>query len=137
MNRIRVIALALVAAAGLTCKDQGPDDRPGGTPTSLLVTLATPNADDGAIMLTVRGPGMQAVTSASPAYLVFSNLGVPGQARVIAVGDLRAGAVFTVAISGTHALSKYSVTLDQVASRSDSLRSALAGYKAELFAGGN
>src|SRR5688572_12167151 len=112
MMRIRMVALALVAAAGVTCRDEGPPDilPPGANPTSLVVTLTTPNADDGAMMVTVRGPGMATVVSSSPSYLVFSNLTVQNQARVIAVGDLRAGAVFNVAVAGANPLSEYSVT---------------------------
>jgi hypothetical protein len=137
MMRIRLVALALVAAAGVTCKDEGPSNvpPPQPNPTSLVVALTTPNADDGALMVTVRGPGMATVVSSSASYLVFSNLTVQNQARVIAVGDLKAGAVFTVAVAGANPLSDYSVTLDQVASRTDALRASLTNYKVTLSAG--
>lgn len=138
MNRIRVVTLAIVAAAAVGCKDEGgdrPPVGPGSNPTSLVVTLTTPNGDDGALMFTVRGPEMLAVTSASSSYLVFSNLAVQGQARVIAVGDLRPGAVFTIAVTGAHEPADYTVSLEQVATRADALRSNLAGYKATVSAG--
>ena len=137
MMRIRIAALALVAALGVTCKDEGPVIQPPDetNPTSLVVSLTTPNADDGAVMVTVRGPGMATVVSSSASYLVFSNLAVSGQARVIAVGDLKAGAVFTVAVSGANPLSDYSVVLEQVASRTDALRANLANYRVALSAG--
>jgi hypothetical protein len=137
MMRIRMVALALVAAAGVTCKDEGPTPgtSPPANPTSLVVALTTPNADDGAMMVTVRGPGMATVVSSSASYLVFSNLTVQNQARVIAVGDLKAGAIFTVAVAGANPLSDYSVTLDQGASRTDALRTNLANYKVTLSAG--
>ena len=137
MMRIRFVALVLVTALGVTCKDEGPPavTPPGTNPTSLVVGLTTPNADDGALMVTVRGPGMATVVSSSPSYLVFSNLAVQNQAKVIAVGDLRAGAVFTVTVAGANPLSDYTITLDQVASRTDALRANLAAYKVTLSAG--
>jgi len=135
--RMRFVALVLVTALGVTCKDEGPSavTPPGANPTSLVVGLTTPNADDGALMVTVRGPGMATVVSSSASYLAFSNLAVPNQARVIVVGDLKAGAVFTIAVSGANPLSDYSVSLEQVASRTDALRGSLSGYKVTLSAG--
>ena len=49
--------------------------------------------------------------------------------------DAEAGAVFTIAVSGANPLSDYSVTLEQVASRTDALRASLSGYKVTLSAG--
>lgn len=131
----------LAAAIGITCKNEsiapGTPNAPAPNPTSLVVSLTTPNSDDGALLVTIRGPALATIQSASPDYLVFSNAVSATEARVIVVGDLQRGSVFTVALAGSAALSEYSASVGQVATRADVLRAETAGYRMTVAAGPN
>ena len=135
----RTALFILAAASGITCKDDGTapgtPNLPDPNPTSLVVSLTTPNSDDGAILVTIRGPALATIQSAAPDYLVFSNAVSATEARVIVVGDLTRGSVFTVAVGGTAPLSSYSASIGQVATRADVLRAETAGYRMTVAAG--
>ena len=137
----RIALIVLAAALGLTCKDEGTapstPNAPDAPVTSLVVSLTTPQSDDGAILVTVRGPALATIQSASPDYLVFSNAVSANEARVIVVGDLERGSVFTVALGGSARLSDYSASIGQVATRADVLRADVAGYRMTIAAGPN
>ena len=54
--------------------------------------------------------------------------------RVIVIGDLKGGPLVTLSIGPGHPLSDYSVTIDQVAARTDTLRTDLSGYQVNVTA---
>jgi hypothetical protein len=135
----RTALCVLAAAIGITCTNEstapGTPNSPAPNPTSLVVSLTTPNSDDGAILVTIRGPALATIQSASPDYLVFSNSVSATEARVIVIGDVQRGSVFTVALGGTAPLSDYSASIGQVATRADALRADTIGYRMTLAAG--
>jgi hypothetical protein len=135
----RTAFVILAAAIGITCKNEGTapgtPDAPAPNPTSLVVSLTTPNSDDGAIFVTVRGPALATIQSASPDYLVFSHPVSTTEARVIVIGDLTRGSVFTVALAGSAPLSDYSASIGQIATRADVLRPDATGYRMTIAAG--
>ena len=102
-------------------------------PTALRLDLESPHNDDGAVVLTLRGPDVSNLQAASPAYLVYARSDSGARAvRLIVIGDLKGGALATVSVAPGHQLSDYSVTIDQVAARSDTLRADLSGYRVSV-----
>jgi hypothetical protein len=95
--------------------------------------MTSHSAADGAVLITVRGPGLSTAAAANSAYAVFSRLVSPNELNVIVVGaSLAPGELFTVPIGAINRLSAYSVRIEQVASQDDSLRSDLSQYQASL-----
>ena len=117
------LSVALMGA-GLACGG-GSTGPKAGTAT---VSLVTPNSDDGAVQLTLTGPGLANVQSATSAYHVYSRVVSAGELRVIVVGDLTAGVVLTVSVDDVNKVGQYGGTVVDAASRTDVSRTALAGY---------
>jgi len=103
------------------------------SPTTLRLDFETPYSDDGAVVLTLRGPDVSNLRAASPAYLAYARYDSgAGEVRLIIVGDLKGGAVATASVAPGHQLSDYAVTIDQVAARNDTLRVDLSGYRVRV-----
>jgi len=133
--------LAAVTALGIAaaCSDKGTGPVPPGPPpaspplSAVVVALATPNSNDGAAIVTLTGPDVGTIQPADSHYVVFSR--ASGQdLHVIVVGNLSAGPLFTAKISGTHTLSAYSGSIQQVATRGDSILGSLSGYRVSVSA---
>jgi hypothetical protein len=123
----------MIAAA---CGDNGnpAEQQPANTVSAAVITLTTPNSDDGAIVLTLQGPDLAAIEPASSAYLSYSRATSNQEKRVIVIGNLGAGPLFTVKLGSAHNLSDYSATVEQVANRSDILRNSTTDYKLTIAA---
>ena len=130
-NARLLVVLAVVAASACGESALLP---PPSSPTALRIDLQTPHADDGAIVLTVRGPGLSNVQPGSVGHLAYSRAASTEETRVIVVGDLNAGPLVTLSIAPGHQLADYSATVEQVASRTDVLRDDLSPYRLELSA---
>lgn len=127
---LRFAALALfVIAAGISCSESPTAP----APTAAVVSLTTPNTDDGALVVTVRGPELTDIQAVSSAHVVYSRY-APQEAHVIIVGDVGAGPLLTVKLGAGHAISEYSASIEQVAMRNDSLRVSTTGYQLSLSA---
>ena len=100
--------------------------------TEATVSLSTPHDDDGAIVLSVRGPDLTTFKAASPSYVLYSRVASAQEARLIVIGDIGAGPLLTIQLATAHELSAYAVSVETVAMRSDSLRADLTGYDARL-----
>jgi hypothetical protein len=84
-------------------------------------------------MLTFSGPDVAAIQPADSHYVVFSR--AAGQnLHVIVIGDLVAGPLFTAKVGGSHELSAYSGSIQQVATRGDSVVASLTGYQVTIGA---
>lgn len=130
MIRIRVLAGGLLAAAlALGCGDS---IEPGTDIDAFVVALATPHQNDGAIMITLRGPDLATVQAASAGYLVYGLAMSGEEARLIVIGDLEAGPLLSIQLGASHPPSAYSASIEQIATRSDSLRSVTAGYRVTI-----
>jgi hypothetical protein len=92
------------------------------------VALATPSADDGALLITITGPGLTAIEPASPSYAVFWSAVNENETRVIVVGDIVDGPIFTATAPEGVAASEFAAGVMEIASRTDALRASLAGY---------
>lgn len=119
-----VLSLA-VLLGGLACgSDSGTNPGPG----SAAVSLATPNADDGAILVTLTGPGVSNPQPGSSAYDVYFRVVSADELRIMVVGDLSTGVLLTVGVGAVTSIGQYSGTIVEVASRADVLRTSLTGY---------
>ncbi len=125
MNTTRVMPIGLALLALAACKNEGPKTP---VPGAASVALVTSNADDGAVLLTLTGPGVTDAQPASAAYRVYSRLAAPGELHVIVVGDLAATVLITVHVDDLNRLGDYAGTVVDAASRSDAARSSLSGY---------
>ena len=137
MNRalrwaIGLVVLLSVAVYG--CKlddltagntDSGSDDPIAGT---LTVSLTTPNADDGAIRFTLTGPFVTTPRAASPGHLVFTRQRSSQELDVVVVGDLQSEAILILPVRDTRTAPDYRVTITEVATRTNALRTDLTGY---------
>ena len=107
----------------------------GDHPGTATVSLLSNNAGDGAISLTIRGPGLSTAAALDSSHAVFTRLASPTELKVVVLGDsVGPGPLFTLPLGATNRLSAYTVSIDQVAMRSDSLRADISGYQATLAA---
>jgi hypothetical protein len=141
MIKLRGVLVALtVIAAGIGCGDKAtapnppPPPPPPPPPGSAVVSLATPNADDGAVIVTLQGPGLSTIQSSATAYVLYARVASAQEARVILVGDLAAGPLFTFKLGAGQAVSAYTASVQQVATRGDALRTSTTGYQLTVAA---
>lgn len=124
--------LACMAGCGDAASANG--DRPG----TATVSLSSANADDGAISLTVRGPGLSTATALDSSHTVFSRLASSTELKVIVLGgSIGPGPLFTLPVGASDRPSAYTISIEQVAMLTDSLRSDISGYQASLAASTN
>lgn len=117
------LSLALLGV-GLGCGG-GSTGPKAGTAT---VSLVTPNADDGAVLITLTGPGLANPQSANSAYHVYWRVVSANDVRAIVVGDLASGAVLTVDVDDVGKIGQYVGSVVEAASRNDVVRTSVAGY---------
>jgi len=119
-----LLAAALLAVGVGACSDNGgPEPDPN---SGITVALTTPNTDDGAVLLVLQGPTPSAIMASSAGYQLFWRAAGPTETRVIVVGDIVAGRLFTATTSGS--ASTFTATVAEVSTRADQLRSTTAGY---------
>jgi len=118
------VSLAAVASIA-SCGEPTPTATPSAT-TALVVSLVTPHADDGALILTITGPDVDSVVTTP--YVAYARAAGLGRLRIAVVGDLVAGPVVTLRLNAPHDVAAYAGTVEQVAQRTDTLRDALTGY---------
>jgi hypothetical protein len=121
--------IAILGFGAVACNPDGTAPTLPEKPTAALVSLVTPNADDGAVVVTLKGPDLSTITAASSGYVLYSRFASAQEARVIVVGNVAAGALVKLTFGAGHALSAYSATVEQVAARNDTLRASLVGYQ--------
>jgi len=101
---------------------------------SVVVSLTSPNNDDGAVVVTLQGPSVSTLQRSSSGYLLYSRTPGAQETRVIVVGSLATGPLFTFAPAAGANLSAYSATVQQVADRADALRASTTGYTLTITA---
>lgn len=121
-----VIALAaLLVAGGCTTAPVAGE---------LSVNLATPNADDGAILVRITGSGAAVVTGATAACTgcrIFAAKVSDTELKVVITGTIAAGAVARVSVSDVNTPASYGVQILDVASRTY-VKRATTGYSLTL-----
>ncbi len=122
---VRLAGLVVVLLLG--CRDVT-----GPVRTGVTVSLATPNSDDGALLVELTGPGLANLQAGSSTYKLYWRLLAPDTARAIVIGDLVQGPLFTA--DGAGSLGDFKGTVLQVARRDDVLRDSIPGYALDLTA---
>lgn len=127
MSAARCISIGLGLTAllgGLACSnDMGPN-----TAGVVSVSLTTPNADDGALLVTITGPGVTNPHAGSSGYRLDWQSVTADELRIIVVGDLSDGVLVTMDVAAVNRLGDYHGVVVEAASRTDQLRASLSGY---------
>lgn len=129
-----ILGVLAVIALGTSCADRSTEPSTSPDVRSLVAALATPHADDGAVMVTLRGPDLATIAPASAGYVVYTRAATPRETRVIIVGDIVAGPLVTISLGAGHPLSAFSASIEQVATRADDLRAAVTEYRVSVSA---
>ncbi|HEY6060682.1 MAG TPA: hypothetical protein VIV10_08855 [Gemmatimonadales bacterium] len=127
MRTHRWIGLGLslgLLGTGLACGDNAVAPKAG----SVTVSLTTPNADDGAVLIALFGPGITNLQPASASYRVYSLTASPTEVHILIVGDLAAGALLTLNVSDQSRIGDYHGTVIQAASRDDIVHTVSTDY---------
>ena len=129
MTSMRTAAIAAGLLAVASCGgDHTPTEPAGPVPGVLNVALTTPNADDGAVLLTISGAPVVSVEAASPAYQVYSFTPDTNNVRVLVSGDIATGALLRIHVADTRRAASYRATIAQAASRTTFAQRTLSGY---------
>ncbi|MGE5092554.1 MAG: hypothetical protein ACM3OH_10360 [Bacillota bacterium] len=124
--RRQLLPLVLLALAS-ACGDGGPTEPAGPVPGVLKIALATPNADDGALLFTVSG-GRVSTVDAATGYQIYTAQPDTMTTRILVTGDIAAGEVVRIHVPDTRSAAAYHATIAQAASRTTFAQRALAGY---------
>ena len=122
--------LALLGAGVAGCGGDGGNGGGDGTPGTLTVALVTAASAPGAIMFTVSGGKITAVT-ASGSYHKYETTLSQTSRRIMLTGNLIAGTLVTISVPDIDKVNQYSATVNQVAARA----TAVVPY-AQLATGG-
>ncbi len=123
----------LLAGMGVACGDNPVEPPVPGTAT---LVLATSSSDDGAVLFTLSGPGIGDLGPAATSHVVYQRRVSADEVRVLVIGNLAPGALLRVQLADTRDLTKYTVEISQVATRTDDLREDLSGYSVAVTTGG-
>ncbi len=128
----RIVASAVVVAL-LAC-DGDPKPPTGPQPVTgpgfVRVQFTTPNTDDGAVYLTVRGASIDSLISF---YTLQSADSGPDEKQVITAGAIRTGGIVIFWVPDRSALAGYTVVLQQVATRGSYELRDLEGYSVAII----
>jgi hypothetical protein len=98
-------------------------------PGTLTVHLASPNTDDGAILLEITGPAPATeITSPVQGALVHTRANANGS-RVAVFGALGAGALVRFSVPDVNAVQQYGAQVIEASDRGSALRASVTGYK--------
>ncbi len=130
MIRARKTGAVVLAAMTIACSGNadidstGPDDT--FNPGFVNVTLATPNSNDGALLLTLSGGTMDSL-EASTGTIYFASTGT-NTFRVMVAGAIAAGPVVRFWMPYRRNVAQYVATLEQAAVRSSYVQQDLGEY---------
>ena len=129
MSRTRCVVLALLAVVGMVgCRG---DTTATLTPGVITAFVHTPNVDDGALLVSIEGPGLINVRPFTTAYQVYWRQASATELRAIIIGNIVDGSLFTAEMPVGAAAGDYRATVLQVATRADADRPA-TGYTVEI-----
>lgn len=127
MNSTRwVLALVAVLSLGTACSNDatGGDTRAG----TLTLRLATPHADDGAVMFELSGPPIDSAMAVGASLRLFTRRASGSTIVGVAVGVVTNGSLVTLQVPDVGAAAGYTARVLEVADRQDALRASLTGY---------
>ena len=121
----------LLWAAGWGAALSGCSHQPSAPEGAILqVRLASPNGDDGALLLTVAGGRVDSVEASG--YATFSHRSDPTTIRIIVAGSVASGTIARLWVPDERQIGRYSVTLDQAAARGSYAQRDPASYLVTL-----
>jgi hypothetical protein len=130
--RPALVLLALLGPAG--CAERPTSDPP--SPGPLDVVLHTDVVGARAMLLEIRGPAAIATPQAAPGYIVHSR--ADGTTRHVAVfGELRPGALLTLAVPDTRRAEDYAVAAVETADAENRILPAGTGITLTVERRGN
>lgn len=142
MNRlISMFCLAAVVAIVLVvaCNPErpiAPPPPPSGIipafPKSLTLTLMSPESDDGAILVEVRGRSMKLVTAADSTWHFYSQLMGDTLFRAVIVGRVSHAELMTIELGDGGFESSYRATVIEVADQLGEVRAGLQNYAVRI-----
>ncbi|UCG88748.1 MAG: hypothetical protein JSW71_09510 [Gemmatimonadota bacterium] len=121
-------ALGVIVAGALACSDEADIGGPSSGEGPVTVSLTTPHASDGALLVAVTGPGPLEARPANSTYRVYWRLASAAEMRVLVLGNITEGPVFTVRVPDPRNAAAYSSTVLQVADRDNELRTSTEDY---------
>lgn len=126
MNRLtsKLLLVALLTA-GTACSNDPTSSTP--RQRTLHLRLATPNADDGAILFTVHGPPIDTALAANTGLRLFTRRADDSTLVGALVGGVAGGTLVTLDV-GDASGAAYTASVTQVADRHSDLRVSLDGY---------
>jgi hypothetical protein len=99
------------------------------TAGTLDVRLASPNTDDGAVLLTISGGPVDSVEAAG--YTLYS-AAAGASTRFIATGNVGSGTIARIHVPDVRLASRYVASIDQAAARLTYAQRDLAHYRVTL-----
>ena len=130
-------AVALIASCGGGDGGRAPTQptppvqptAPVAVPGTLTIHLATPHADDGAILLEITGPAPAAeIMSPVQGALVHPRAN-GNSSRVAVFGALGAGALIRFSVPDVNAVQQYGAQVIEASDQGSALRASVTGYK--------
>ena len=140
MKQLRWYHIAVAMAALLVTVTCGGDKivDPPDEPVTLVLSLTTPNSDDGAVMFSISGGGITKPTTENSSHVLFYRAAGATSSNAVVAGDITAGALVRFEVPDVDVASSYSATVTEVAARDNTLRGSLAGYSLSIsLAGGS
>ncbi len=132
--RPRKTGAVVLAAITIAC---GGDTTNGGTgpaetsnPGFVIVTLATPNSNDGALLLTLSGGTMDSLT-ASAGTIFFASTGT-NTFRVMVAGTIGDGPIVRFWMPDRRNVAQYLATLEQAAVRTTYEQQDIGAYSLSI-----
>lgn len=123
----RIVLLLAGLSFGAGCADEPMGVVP--PPGTMLLRLATPHGDDGALVFELTGPAIDSATAANNSLRLFTRRVSDSRLLGIVVGGIATGPVVTLHVSGAAAPgAPYTARIIEIADRDDRVRASLTGY---------
>ena len=118
----------------MACGPDAPSALP--EPGALVVSLATPHADDGAVVFSLRGEEMGSPVALNPDQQVFvlSQDTERGLLRIAVIGARLSGPLVAFDVPDVRRVKAYAATVVEVADQANLVRDGLEGYQARVAA---
>ena len=130
-HRLQLLVAAAFMLGAAACRDAVQAPQPG----SVVASLTTPARDDGAVLAVLTGTSFGEVIPAEPSYRVYWRLASPTEIRVVVLGNIVAGPLFSVNVPDVRQTAALHASVADVAGRGDTARTALSGYSLTLATG--
>lgn len=123
IRRIAPVVVLVALLGGCRDKIAGP------VAGELTLSLTTPHADDGAIVLSITGPGeVGSLEAVNPGHLLHSRQ-EGTTLRAVIFGELTSGALLRFMVPDIDKPDLYTVRVLEVSDRSNALRESTTGYQ--------